>query len=510
MKQLITLIMTILLFSNGFAQNYVWQLKQSGSSLGGPIDIEKYNFDNIYYGSDNKIYKSSDRGETFTQLGVNIPSASEIKCVIVDDNNPNNIVVGIEAASDKIVKTTNAGASWVVTADGLSFSYFGIPITQDPSHPDTLYSMNGINFLRSTDFGSTWTIISSTVGSNSAPCDIEVFPDTSIILVGDNGTGIFKSTNYGVSWTQTYSTSGEIPTIAVDLREPGIAWATKWSGGGGLLKSTDYGTTWNAIPTFAGQSMWGLHINPFDGNEVFTGCYSCGTTWKTKNGGALWQTVSIPSTNYQLFIADSMTIFSAQGNGIYKLDSPFFIPVELTSFSASFVGSNVFLNWSTASELNNSGFEIESSIDNVEFVKIGYVPGFGTTSESKSYSFNISEIPSQKTYYRLKQIDYDGTFEYSSSVEVDGLLPTEFALEQNFPNPFNPTTTITFALPVQSKVKINIYNLIGQRVSELINNQYSAGKHSVEFNAVDLSSGVYFYKIEADNFTAIKKMQLLK
>ena len=510
MKQLITLIMALLLFPYGFSQNYVWQLKQSGSSLGGPVDIEKYNFDNVYYGSDNKVYKSTDRGETFTQMGINVPQATEIKCVIVDDNNPATIVVGIEGGTDKIVKTTDSGASWVITADGLSFSFFGIPITQDPTHPDTLYMMNGINFSRSTDFGSTWTTISTTVGSNSAPCDIEVFPDTSIILVGDNGTGIFRSTNYGVNWTQTYSTSGEIPTIAIDFQNPGVAWATKWSGGGGLLKSTDYGATWTSIPAFAGQNMWGVHTNPLDGNEVYTGCYSCGTTWKTKNGGALWQTVSIPSTNYQLFIADSMTVFSAQGNGLYKLDSPFFIPVELTSFSASIVGSNVSLKWSTASELNNSGFEIESSNNNIDFVKIGFVPGFGTTSEAKIYSFNISAIPSQKTYYRLKQIDFDGTYEFSSSVEVEGVLPMEFALEQNYPNPFNPSTIITFALPVQSNVKISIYNLIGQKISELINNQYSAGKHSVEFSAADLSSGIYFYKIEAGSFSAIKKMQLMK
>lgn len=278
MKKLITLILVIFILPFGFSQNYVWQLKKSGSSLGGPIDVEKYNHNNVYYGSLNKIFKSTDRGETFAQIGVNIPSATEIKCVIIDDDNPNVILVGIEASTDKIVKTTDAGATWTITADGLSFSYFGIPITQDPTHPDTFYTMNGNNFMRSTDFGSTWTTISASFGTNSAPCDIEVFPDTSIILVGDNGTGIFKSTNYGLNWNQTYSTSGEIPTIAVDYTHPGIAYATKWGGGGGLLKSTDYGSTWSLMTGFTGQNMWGVHINPLDGNEVFAGCYSCGTT----------------------------------------------------------------------------------------------------------------------------------------------------------------------------------------------------------------------------------------
>ncbi len=114
-------------------------------------------------------------------------------------------------------------------------------MTEDPSHPDSIYTMNGVNFLRSPDFGDTWVTLSSTTGSNSAPCDIEVFPDTSIILIGDNGTGIFRSTDYGLTWSQKYSTGGEIPTIAIDFTNPGIAWATKWGGGGGFLKSTDYG-----------------------------------------------------------------------------------------------------------------------------------------------------------------------------------------------------------------------------------------------------------------------------
>jgi len=510
MRLFFTTILVMLIIVSNFPQNYVWELKQSGSSLGGPIDVELFNTNNVYYGSDNKIYKSTDRGETFTQMGINVPQATEIKCVNVDDLNPSTIVVGIEGTTDKVVKTTNSGTSWTITADGLSFSYFGIPITQDPTHPDTLYMMNGTNFSRSTDFGSTWTTISTTVGSNSAPCDIEVFPDTSIILVGDNGTGIFRSTDYGVTWAQTYSTSGEIPTIAVDFTTSGVAWATKWSGGGGLLRSTNYGASWTALSLFTGQNMWGVYTNPLDGNEVYTGCYSCGTTWKTKNSGLTWQTVSIPSTNYQLFLVDSMTVFSAQGNGLYKLDSPYFIPVELTSFSASSVDGNTTLNWTTATELNNLGFEIEKSFNNEKFEKIGFVPGYGTTTESKSYNFFISNLPSQKTYYRLKQVDLDGTFEYSSSVEVDGVTPAEFGLKQNYPNPFNPSTKIGFTLPTESNVKISVYNLIGQKVADVVNSKFNAGTHSVDFNAENFSSGIYLYNIEAGSFTSVKKMQLMK
>src|SRR5690606_36361043 len=147
---------------------------------------------------------------------------------------------------------------------------------------------------------------------------IEVFPDTSIILIGDNGTGIYRSTNYGQTWGQVHNTTGEIPTIAVNFQNKGTAWATRWGGGGGLLKSTDYGATWTLQTTFGGTNMWGVHVQPTDGNIVIAGCYSCGTTWRTKNDGQTWHQISITSTNYQIFIVDSVTQFAAQGSGFFK------------------------------------------------------------------------------------------------------------------------------------------------------------------------------------------------
>ena len=216
---------------------YQWIQKQSGSSLGGPIDYNLNNPNIVYYGSDNAIYKSTDRGETFVMTGTIVPGSTEIKAIILDDANAGTLIAAVESSpNDKVYKTTDDGATWVMTLNEGQMSYYGIPMTQDPSHPNDIYIMVNTNFKKSTNFGSSWTTIASNFGPNSAPCDIEVFPDTSIILIGDNGTGIFKSTNYGLTWSQKYSTSGEIPTISVDHTHPGVAWATKWSGGGGLLK----------------------------------------------------------------------------------------------------------------------------------------------------------------------------------------------------------------------------------------------------------------------------------
>jgi hypothetical protein len=517
MRYLFTVLILCVFSITGLAQSYQWVLKRSGSSLGGPIDYNIFNPSIVYYGSGNIVYKSTDTGETFSQAGTAIPNASETKCVLVDDYNTGTFLVAVESSpNDKIYKTTNDGTTWMLTLDEGQMSYFGIPVTQDPSHPNNIYTMTNTNFKKSTDFGSTWTTISSNFGPSSAPCDIEVFPDTSIILIGDNGTGIFKSTDYGVTWSQKYSTSGEIPTVSVDFTHPGIAWATKWSGGGGLLKSTDYGETWNLTPGFTGISMWGVNVQPSDGNVIIANSYSTPPgSWRSINGGGTWTSISIPSQGYQVVSVDSMIQFAAQGNGFYKLDAPWFVPVELASFNASLVNNDVLLSWTTASELNNQGFEIEQSFDNQNFSRIGFVPGFGTTTESKSYSFRISDAPSGVQYYRLKQIDFDGTFEQYNSVEVDVPVIQEFALYQNHPNPFNPSTTISFSIPVESNVSINLFNILGQQVATLTNSDFQAGNHKIEFNVKELSSGTYIYTLEAKgvdgkNFTSTKKMLLLK
>jgi len=518
MKSLSVVFLTLLFLVPVWSQTgYHWVLKQSGNSLGGPIDYNTNNPNIVYFGSNGIVYKSIDIGETFSMTGTSIPGASEIKSIIVDDTSPGTFLVAAESSpNDKVYKTTNDGANWNITLDEGQMSYFGIPMSQDPSHPNDIYTMTNTNFKRSTDFGSTWTTISSNFGPSSAPCDIEVFPDTSIILIGDNGTGIFKSTDYGLTWSQKYFTSGEIPTVSVDFTHPGIAWATKWSGGGGLLKSTDYGESWNLQPGFTGINMWGVHVQPTDGNIILVNSYSTSPgSWRSINGGISWTPINIPSQGYQVVSVDSITQFAAQGNGFYKLEALWFVPVELASFSAQLFQKDVILNWTTASEINNQGFEIEQSFDNKIFSRIGFVPSFGSTTESKSYSFKISDAPSGIQYYRLKQIDFDGTFTHFNSVEVDGPMVREFVLYQNHPNPFNPSTTISFSLPVESNVRITLFNMLGQQVAQLVNSDFQTGNHKIEFNAKDISTGAYIYTLEArgvngKSFALIKKMILLK
>ena len=196
------------------------------------------------------------------------------------------------------------------------------------------------------------------------------------------------------------------------------------------------------------------------------------------------------------------------------------LPVELSSFSASTTGSAIKLSWRTETESKNYGFEIErltgskeSSINGpngTSFEKIGFTEGYGNSSSPKEYSYIDKSINSGKYSYRLKQIDTDGSFSYSKVIETDLTAPNKYELSQNYPNPFNPSTTINFNLPEAGKVKLSLYNLLGEELKTIVNESKEAGIHTINFNAEELQSGMYIYKIEAGSFIQTRKMMLLK
>ena len=188
------------------------------------------------------------------------------------------------------------------------------------------------------------------------------------------------------------------------------------------------------------------------------------------------------------------------------------IPVELISFIAEIDENGIVLKWETATETNNFGFEVERGSDNKTFEKIGQIKGKGTTTEKQKYIFRDASVSSKsKFYYRLKQVDYDGTVTYSDVIEVDySIIPDVFSLSQNYPNPFNPVTNIKYQIPEFSFVTIKVYDALGKEVATLVNEEKAAGYYEIEFNASSLTSGIYFYKLRANNFTQIKKMILLK
>ena len=185
------------------------------------------------------------------------------------------------------------------------------------------------------------------------------------------------------------------------------------------------------------------------------------------------------------------------------------VPVELTSFTAEQMNNSVVIKWSTATETNNKGFEVQKKV-NGEYKVIGFVGGHGTTTKPYSYKFNDNEIEPGELTYRIRQVDFDGAFEYSDDITVSINNPAEFELSQNYPNPFNPTTRIRFSIPFDNHVKLTLYNLLGEKVRDIIDKDYKAGIHEISLDASRLSSGVYLYKIETQNYVNIKKMMVMK
>lgn len=188
------------------------------------------------------------------------------------------------------------------------------------------------------------------------------------------------------------------------------------------------------------------------------------------------------------------------------------LPVELSSFAAVTNENNVTLNWVTKTEINNSGFEIErkSISANSSWNKIGFVQGNGTTTKENNYSYTDNNLNEGKYAYRLKQIDFNGTYKYSNTVNADISIPAKFELSQNYPNPFNPSTTINYSLAKDGIVSLAVYNLLGQQVASLVNGNQKAGAYHINFDASKLSSGVYYYRLESNNNVMVKKMLLMK
>lgn len=209
---------------------------------------------------------------------------------------------------------------------------------------------------------------------------------------------------------------------------------------------------------------------------------------------------------------DLATVSSSGGSVSILLNNASLpLPVELASFTSSVNGNNVTLNWNTTMEENNSGFEIERNSFGAGWKKVGYIAGHGTTNTQQNYTFKDIALQTGRYSYRLKQIDYNGNFEYFElSNEVAIGVPNRYLLAQNYPNPFNPSSIINYQLAINSFVSLKVYDLAGKEVASLVNEVKDAGYYTVTFDAKNLSSGTYFYKLSTDKFSDVKKMVIIK
>jgi len=307
--------------------------------------------------------------------------------------------------------------------------------------------------------------------------DVDFTGDNKIVIPSDNTSGFLKETPSWPSFQELGSNIGLLTSSGVGIHA--VAY------GNGVLSSIfgpgTYGQV--SIPTTMtyGTSTASLHYNE-------------GTIGEAKN-----------SANWITALFSDATPGSLNGGNNNAL------PVELSSFSAVINKASVNLIWKTETEVNNYGFEVQRSSDNKDWETLGFVNGNGNSNSPKNYSFEDNAVGTSGKYsYRLKQIDNDGTYEFSKMIEVNLGSPVSIELKQNYPNPFNPTTTINFTLPVDDAISLIVYNAIGEQVKVLYNGTLEAGVHSFNFNGDGFPSGLYIYRLSTSSNTQVRKMMLLK
>ncbi|MBK7230648.1 MAG: T9SS type A sorting domain-containing protein [Ignavibacteriales bacterium] len=358
------------------------------------------------------------------------------------------------------------------------------------------------------------------VSSNSSQRWVYFYLDSDPQLIATNGTG---------------STTG----LKYNTQQPGLPFTANYH----FRWRTDNG--YQNLQSFNGSS-W------VDGNQTGVAAFQSGTYVEfriplanigsptqiylvgamiNEAGGGEWTYHMMPQNNHtEGYEVDFVSRFGFNLTAGISPDNPAYVdialPVELTSFSATTIGKDVKLSWRTATEINNYGFEVERntplnplSRGEAEgrgvWEKIGFVNGNGNSNSPKDYSF-VDDFAGKPAYrtgrysYRLKQIDNDGQFEYSKTIEVDFNVVKKYELSQNYPNPFNPATKISWQSPVSSWQTLKVYNLLGKEVATLVNEFREAGSYSVNFDASNLPSGVYLYKLQVGDFTQTKKMTLVK
>ncbi|MHC1738153.1 MAG: YCF48-related protein [Ignavibacteriaceae bacterium] len=468
------------------------------------------------------IRKTTDGGLSW-KLNKDFSDSKTLYSIDFVDNNV-GFAVGVNNDNSLgfIAKTINAGVDWTSSTNAQVSCLNSVFFT----NATTGFAVGHLNWtdgkiLYTSDGGANWSLIKTIDGKWLKSIYFLDEQNGFVVGNGANDIGYFlKTTDGGTNWSTPVQVSYSGRYLnSVYFISTSIGFTAGY--GGVIYKTTDGGATWN--PPAVNPSTKELNdIKFYDNNNGYIVGYN-GEFLHTTDGGNNWTKLETNLTQnlMAVSIAGDELWTCGESSVILKNSPSFPLSVELSSFAANICGSHVILNWQTATEVNNYGFEIErsqtSNVKSETWEKIGFVEGFGNSNSPKHYTYTDENLANGKYLYRLKQLDNDGNFTYSAEIEVlVNQIPTEFALYQNYPNPFNPNTIIKFGLPDYSKVMLEIYNIIGEKVVTLVDNEMVAGNHEIIYTAGNLSSGVYYLTMSAvsvngnGNFKQTKKILLIK
>jgi len=467
------------------------------------------------YPYSGRILKTTNGGETWS-ITLFDDSHGLIDIYFLD-----NDTGWICGSNGVIYKTTNGGNNWSYIDANTPYWLFGIFFSAHNVGFTLGGNINSDIILKSNNGGNSWTKIRETF-QDQLMSGLYFINDFEGWVCGFNGV-MFKTTNGGISWIrETLQTDKELREIFfIDT----VGYCVGFSGtfmkyhytppptNNIQIISPNGGELWETGSTK--QIIWYSTENNYVNIEY---SYNNGASWNNvvssypNTGVYNWTVSNIISDNCLVRIGDYPSFFDVSDSSFSIV---YLTPVELLSFSSDVVDNYVTLNWTTSTETNNSEFNVERSVisttgRNLEWQTISIVNGNGTTTEPQNYSFVDENISVGKYQYRLKQIDFNGTFGYSKTIEVEINPPSKFSLEQNYPNPFNPSTTIQFNLAKDSYVSLKVYDINGEEISSLIEGYKQAGTYSLNFEPNNLPSGIYLYRIVTEDFSAVQKMTYLK
>jgi photosystem II stability/assembly factor-like uncharacterized protein len=448
-------------------------------------------------------------------------SLSTFRSISMIDNN-NGWIAGSYGA---VYKTTNGGTSWdSVGTTGVTSTHIFYKVDFLDANTGWLFSNTGDTsgtVRKTTDGGATWNKykIYDTVTTATHQIYAESRVGSNYLWVTNYVPFPLKSTDGGLTWQKQSLVDGWTAGFLYDIEMVDTLLGYSVGSGGKIYKTTNGGALWDTLSYTGKNTTVSWYSAKAIGSQYVMFAGSAGAIMFTTDGGTTWnwENTSSTVTNYAIQAgypytgSDTAAVYVGASSGsIFKM-SMMRVPVELTNLSALVSGTTVTLNWSTATEVNNSGFDIERTSNNNSYAKIGHVNGNGTTTQTRNYSFVDQNLVPGVYNYRIKQIDYDGSSKYYElNVNMDINTPVSYSLSQNYPNPFNPATTIQYQIAKAGDVTLRVYDILGNLVSTLVDGKQEAGYYTVNFDASKLSSGVYFYQLKSGSFEKTFKMSLLK